>query len=471
MDTLTKAAYLLAKTSASFVKVAPEEELKIRSYSFAGKCFECGFAQTSITPPDLLKRTYWMAGYDIWKKITGILDETTASAMWLSCGGDGIILLSCDLIGITGFDLDIIRKKLRSFSLLSGCKHIILSCTHTHGGIDTMGYWGPLPKSGKDEKYMDFLMKKLEEICVNAYKNRKQGKLYYGNIEAAELVNRWREPMNFTNNRLNRFRFVPFDGSKEIWYLNFGAHPNTMGGKNKMLSADYPCYMRREIKRHIDADILFSISTIGTTDIGKIGERPTERTILGGYMLGQKALQIDNDRELSADISLIVKHFVMPIDNPVLAVANKVGIFTTKKCSSNSDLGIGFVSELNLLDIGGVKILTCPGEMFSELVLEGGYCDAASSATGAGAEINPEPLNKLFGTELIIFGVTNDMAGYCVAPNDFILDKKRPFIDRGKDRFDRSHYHETNSCGINTGKTIYDACVEIKNEMKKIKKW
>ena len=48
------------------------------------------------------------------------------------------------------------------------------------------------------------------------------------------------------------------------------------------------------------------------------------------------------------------------------------------------------------------------------------------------------------------------MTGYVVAPNDFILHPTQPYLSNGKDRFDRSHYHETNSLGYNAQKTIAD---------------
>lgn len=465
---ISKAAVSLAKRSGKSIPAADKNDLQLTVHAdFSGSSYVCGFASCDITPSDILSKTYWMAGYNIGKKITGVLDNLTANAMWIgTSSGDGIILVSCDLVGITGYDIDVIRGYLRPFCAMSGCRHIVFSCTHTHAGIDTMGYWGPLPKSGKDKEYMQFLKEKIAEICLAAYNDRRKGKLYYSTAEARELVDRWREPKNFTNNALNRIRFVPDDGSKETWYINFGAHPNTMGGKNRMLSADYPCYMRREIKRNKDVNILFSVSTIGTTDIGNVAKNNTERTILGGYMLGKHVLGMDDGTELAPSVKVAVKHFVMPIDNPVLALANMLHLFTTKKCRADSSLGFGFVSEIDYIRLGELEILTMPGEMFSELVLPGGYCDKDSSATGDGDEVNPPVISDIFGDKLVIFGVTNDMAGYGIAPNDFVLDEAKPFIDRGKDRFGRSHYHETNSCGIGTARKIYNACLEISEKVR-----
>ena len=468
LDTAAILARKLALRSArktangSIPVIAPAEPAKLSS----GKCFHAGFACTDITPDDLLTHTYWMAGYNIAKKITGFLDPLTISAMWLDCGGDdGIILVSCDLIGLTGFEVNEIRNSLSDFCRKTGCKNITISCTHTHAGIDTMGYWGFLPKTGKDERFMQTVSNTIRQLCREAYCKRKSGRLFYGNISAPELVDRWRQP-NFTNDRLHRFRFVPDDGTEETWYLNFGAHPNTLGGKNKKLSADYPCYMRNEINRAKKTNILFSVSTIGATDIGKVAKDDRDRAILGGTLLGRKALSIRDEKELSPEITVLSQKFVMPIDNVVLAVANAAKIFNTIKCAADSDLGIGFISEITYFNISGIQILTMPGEMFSELVYPGGYCDAEYSSTGEGEDVDPEPISNIFNDEgLIIFGVTNDMAGYALAPNDFVLHETQPFLSRATDRFGRNHYHETNSCGINTGRVIADTCRIIKNTL------
>ena len=62
---------------------------------------------------------------------------------------------------------------------------------------------------------------------------------------------------------------------------------------------------------------------------------------------------------------------------------------------------------------------------------------------------------------MVAYGVSNDMSGYVVPPNDFILNETQPFLNGGKDRFDRNHYHETNSMGINTQKYIADTFTKV----------
>ena len=430
-----------------------------------GAAWRAGFALRDISPKITKMHPYWMAGYRIGKSITGVLDPVTASALWLDCGGDGVVLLSLDLIGLTGYDVNELRNALEPFCRRTGCRNVTFSCTHTHAGPDTMGYWGPLPKSGKDKAYMRFLKDTVLLLCEDAYRDRRPGQLYYGSADAPELNHRWRKP-DYKKSVLHRFRFVPDGGGKEAWYLNFPAHPNTLGGRNRLLSADYPCYMRREIQRNKDVNVLFSVSAIGATDIGEVAKDDLERTVLGGMLLGKRALEIQNDRPLPAELTFVRQPFVMPLDNPVLSLANTLHIFTARRCAAESDTKTGFISELTYFSFGGVQVLTVPGEMFPELVWAGGYQDAGHSATGEGADVDPTPLSEIFDDDdLIIFGVTNDMAGYAMARNDFILDDKMPFLNRATDRFGRSHYHETNSCGISTGDVIAATAKRIRQTL------
>ena len=61
----------------------------------------------------------------------------------------------------------------------------------------------------------------------------------------------------------------------------------------------------------------------------------------------------------------------------------------------------------------------------------------------------------------VVFGVSNDMTGYCVPPNDFVLNKTQPYLNTARDRFDRRHYHETNSMGPNTQRVIKETFEDI----------
>ena len=107
-------------------------------------------------------------------------------------------------------------------------------------------------------------------------------------------------------------------------------------------------------------------------------------------------------------------------------------------------------------------IVLTPGEMFPELVYGGLLTEITGSIEtdphNPDAE-NPETFveiaaryGKTFGEnneDLIVFGLSNDMTGYVVPPNDFLLHPTLPYINGNKVCQGRSHYEETNSVGPN----------------------
>ncbi len=453
-DLATKALKKIASsTGKKFAKKGDAPEIKaaqpIRMKNKTDNNFNAGFASTVIMPEDVTAKKYYIAGYKMDHPVTGVNDPLTARAMWLDCkDGGGIVLVSADIIGLTGYDVKIIRDSLSDFTAKTDCKLISISCTHSHASIDTVGYWGRLmpPQSGMDKEYMNIVREGIKKVCIEAYENRKEGKLYTGSIRVPEAIGDGRAAVN---DKLTRLRFVPADGSDETWFLNFSAHPNTMGGDCTQVSADYPYYLREAVNAVKPVNVLFSVGAIASVNIEDLAEDRKERTRLGGEALAKAALSIDNDEELDAEITVVHQPYYAPVENYVLAL-----MFIIKLCNSrayyckDSSLGIGLLTEMNYIKLGKQKILTLGGEAFAEGVY-GGYFDAANSGTGVGPEVNATPLAEIANDpDLVIFGVTNDMTGYMVPSNNAVLHPTQAYLSSWRDNLDRNHYHETNGLSV-----------------------
>ncbi len=434
--------------------------------------YSVGFAKRITMPDDVTSKDYWMAGFKSGNKVTGVLDPMTVSAMWIGCGNNGgVVLVAADCVGLTGNEVKAVRDSLSDFTKETGCRAINISCSHTHAGLDTVGYWGktivgPIPGDGKDPEFMKMFLGAIKEVCIEAYGTRKEGKLYYGsvNVPGAQKDNR---PPIVLHEVLARLRFVPEDGSKETWLLNFGAHPNTMGGANTKISADYPYYLRERIYKEKDVNVLFGIGAIAAMDAGDYSEDKLERTIKQGEVLGEAALTIDNDELLSSEITVLQQPYYAPIDNAVLSLMAIIKtVNSVKYPCDRGEIGMALLTEMTYIKLGSKQILFLPGEAMPEFIY-GGYSSAEDSATGKGPEINPTPLVDIAkDKDLLLFGVTNDMTGYMVPPNDFVLHPTQAYLNSAKDRFDRKHYHETNSLGYLTTQTIADVFSGIMSRVK-----
>ncbi|MBQ2828346.1 MAG: hypothetical protein IJF20_03775 [Clostridia bacterium] len=452
------------KMTAPDIPVAEPSFLK----NTDGNIFNVGFSMKEVMPDDVTSKKYWLAGYRTGNLIKGVLDPLTVRAMWIGCGDGGIILVSADLIGLTGYEVSLVREKLADFTQKTNCKLVSVSCTHTHASIDTVGYWGKLPMTGKDKAYMEKVIDSIAEVCIEAYEDRKEGKLYSGSIHVPEAISDGRMPYNKVNDKLSRLRFVPSDGSEETWFLNYSAHPNTMGGDCSQVSADYPYFLREAINKEKKTNVLFSVGAIASVNIADLDENRRERTRKGGEILAKAALSIDNDVELEADMTVIHQPYYAPIANGVLSLMAIIHVCSALKYpSKTSETGLALLTEMNYIQIGSKKILTIPGEAFKENIY-GGYATAEESPNDVGPEVNATPLCEIVGDKnMEVFGVSNDMTGYMIPLNDFVLHPTQPYLSSTRDKYDHNHYHETNGLGKDIPHVMADV---LRGMMSKINK-
>ena len=465
MDVMDIASSAIGKITSGYgrkikrEKTAPEIPAAF-PVEIAGKTWRAGFARREIMPVPS-DHTYYIAGHGSGHKMEGVLTPVYVHAMWLDCGNaEGVFWLSADIVGLTDIEHAVIRQRIFQSGKIHGCKGVIFSCTHSHSGIDTVGYWGKpnavsIPSDGKTPEYMEQLYAQSAAAAEEAYAGRKPGKLFSGRVRVPESL--WsKRKFEDRHEWLTRLRFVPDDGSNELWFVNFGGHPNSLGGDNRLLSGEYPYFMREQIKEERGADVIFTIGALGGMDAAmQENVAPLERVKYQGKLLADSLPKIENETELEPKIRFLRQQFYLPVSNSVLTLLAVLGTmsFRAYPCP-DSATGIAKKSEMTYLTLGSQKLLTLPGENFVNTVY-GGYTDAEHSSTGMGPEINPAPLCEICGDpDLIAVGVTNDMTGYVVPPNDFVLHPTQPYLNSTKDRFGDNHYHETNSMGPETQRVI-----------------
>jgi hypothetical protein len=443
-----------ARGGAAMLKKNPAPPIPMGRYDRIDKpvseFFTVGFAKADVMPDDIKKKKYYVAGYKAFNPATGVLDPMTVSAVWIddNSGRGGVVLVSGDNVGLLSYDVKLIKESLEDFCRETGCRSVNIMSTHDHAGIDTMGYWGPLPRTGRDEDYMKLLREQVKNVVIAAYDDRRDGSLYYGDKEAPEIQRDSRPPQVYSK-MLTRLRFVPNDGSREIYILNFASHSESLLGDNSLVSADFPCYIRREILEKCGAETIYFVGAIGgLIRLKELDPDNIKSTLIAGKALADTAMSIDNERRLSPVINILRQEFYIPVENVVMLAAVKIGIMKAEKYAvKGTPLGWALKTEMTYINIDGLQMILVPCELFPE-VAYGGYLSAEESATGLGPEVNPKPMTEIANDDkLLVFGLANDEVGYTVPPNDFLLNDKMPYIDGGHDKTGRRHYEETNSLG------------------------
>ncbi|MBQ7637488.1 MAG: hypothetical protein IJS90_01130 [Clostridia bacterium] len=472
MDIMDLASKAVRKVSGAYGKKIQKTVVKQTiernpPVTISGEAYRLGFASDDIVPELRADKTYYIAGHGSGHKMEGVKTPVYISAVWLDCGkNEGIIWLSADIVGLTNTEVEIIRNRVKSSRVIKGCKSVNFSCTHSHSGIDTVGYWGKpvlsIPLNGKDPEYMEMLFEKAKKVSEEAFLAKKEGKLYSGTAPIPDGLFAKR-PFPDKHEVLSRLRFVPADGSNETWLINVGAHPNTLGGDNRMLSGEYPYYLREEIAQRTGANVHFGIGALGGMDAAQLDNEDLWNSImLQGKMFADAAISIEKEKELKPVIKFLKRSFYLPVDNNVLAFLAIIGTMSFNPFpDETSETGLATKTEMTYMTLGDQKLLFLPGENFVSTVY-GGYADKETSATGQGEEVNPPALAEIADDDgIIVYGNTNDMTGYCVEKNNFILNPTQPYLNTARDRFDEKHYHETNSMGPRTQEVIAGTFKEV----------
>lgn len=224
--------------------------------------FQAGFARVNVTPPMGLE----MEGYYVDRFVDGVLDELEASAVAFSCGKARAVIIALDNCLIDRETMDKFRDRIARDSGLVR-ESIFIHTTHTH----TAPMVGASPvNAGKhgETAYEDYLSRQLSAATVRALDDLKPARMGWavGCAPKISFIRRFRmkdgsiqtnpgvgnpdivAPIGDVDERVNVLRLVR-EGGPEIVIVNFGVHPDTVGGCK--VSADYPGFLRRIVERSL----------------------------------------------------------------------------------------------------------------------------------------------------------------------------------------------------------------------------
>ena len=310
---------------------------------------------------------------------------------------------------------------------------------------------------------MKSMREKTAEAIIDAYENRKDGRLFYAYEKAEDFQFDCRTPDTFDSN-VTKIRFESFDGENNFVLVNFASHAELLGSETTTVSADFPAYMIKEIEsKNENCEVVFCNGAIGgmisAKEIKKVyGNKIdcVEYTMQFGKMLGDKVNSMTDEKELIARVNAKSVPVSVTASNYVLILARLLNVLNNDISRNKKRNEASVYTEVGYLELGDADIgmYLIPGELFPELY-NGEFLSAEESANGTSAQykILKEQGNA---KHTFVIGLCNDELGYIIPDNDFFLNSALPYINSGKDRFDRNHYEETNSTGPKTARTILD---------------
>lgn len=426
-----------------------------------------GFSQRAITPA-LGARPVYLAGFDLGRKATGIHDQLWARAVALADreGRHRIVLVAVDLIGLFNED---VRKVRALFEARSPGVPLVVASTHDHEGPDTLGLWGSGRfSSGVDRAFLERVRALIAEAALEALSRLQPARLVLARARTPGLIADGRLPI-VIDDMLLALRFVGEGGGTLGTLVEWSSHPEALAGKNTLVSADYPHYLRARIEQRLGGSCVFVVGAIGglmtpiglklrATDGHAIPAESFELAQAAGERAAEAALtalrQAPHD-SASGVLDYRSQTVFVPLENRLLRLATLLGVIERPLFSrgrpATSLFGDDLRTEIGYLRIGDAEALLVPGEIYPELVL-GGIQDPQDPAADFPGAPRERPLYGLLRADYkLVIGLANDEIGYVIPRSQW--DERRPFAYGRRE----AQYGEVNSVGPSAAQRLEEA--------------
>lgn len=448
----------------------------------------------------------WMAGFQNGRPATGVHDELWARAVALRQGDLTVAVVSVDLVGY--FNGEILQIRQAAADAGVDVDHIIVSATHVHEGPDTMGLWGRNPfQTGVNADHMAYVRAQVLAAVEEAVGNLELATLRVGQADTSttsaekgtrNVVRDSRDPV-IVDETLYAARLVDAGGDTIATLVNWGNHPEALSDENTLITSDYVHYLRESVEDGIDyetydMDGLGGVCVFLSAEVGGLmtplgieitdgdgnnfSESNWDKAQALGRVIGQKALEAVESGEDVTDPALAVRYasFYVPVENVAMQALALSGVVDRETYlwdptqDVTDDNTPHLLTEVDVLDIGPIRMLSVPGELFPELAI-GGYDGSRMNTTVVEfiESTNPNPpdvsaaptgpylKDRMAAQYNWILGLGNDEIGYIVPPYDFEVDENSPYLSEAEG----DHYEETNSMGPETATLIDDAVAQL----------
>jgi hypothetical protein len=437
---------------------------------------EVGFGEADVTPK-LGEKPVYLAGFGHNRLATGVHDPLRARAAVLRAGPRKVALVSVDVVGLFHPLVERVRKRLDGFD------YVLVSSTHNHEGPDTLGLWGPrVFKSGVDPAYMTSVEDQIVKAVRTADGARRPVRARIGTVRAPELLHDGREPY-VKHDELTVLEFRPPDGEKPAGLVvGWNCHPETLGGQNTLVSADFVGPAVGYLQKKHDCPVLYLTGTVGGLmtslhvevrgDKGELlADGTFEKTERYGRLVGEAA-----DRALAGakpvrltPLEVRQRTIFLPLANQLYLLARQLGVLERDAYVWKGDPyaaeplrgkpgkeTLCVRSEVGRLVLGELELAAIPGEIYPELVLGKVQDPADPGADFPDAPIEPAVYAQMRGPHRLLVGLANDELGYIIPKRQW--DEKPPFCYGRKE----AQYGEVNSLGPDTAPLLCAAFRDLK---------
>lgn len=439
-----------------------------------------GGAKNTITP-DLAHHKVYLAGFGHNRIATAVHDPLYVRCLSLQIKNNGVVFCSADLIGLFYDDVLAIRR-IFAKQAPAGFQ-LVVACTHTHEGPDTLGLYGAsAAETGADKNYLAFVQERVAATAFEAVRAMRPARMQLARDDGAllgTLQSVDRPPYVKDPHLLIMHLTSAADGTTIATLVNWSDHPEILGRKNTEISADYPHWICQYLEKRRGGTALFfnaapgKVSALGGDvallgrDTGKPVEDGTWRKAeLLGLVIGRRVDEALQRSESISPESLSFQSSIVdvPLFNMRFRQAEAAGIFLGRKPlftdgkldASTATLpgksgplsayatGRDLQTELDYIVLKRqgrpvAEFITVPGEAYPELV--NGGITRYPGADYPDAQLETPLRSVLRSNYPFVLGLGNDELGYLIPKAEW--DERPPWLNNNPEPY----YGEINSVG------------------------
>ena len=475
---------------------------------------QVGAAAVEITPtlcddaaPDASRRQYnevrgcfrWvhLAGFspyvpfrDDARLATGVHDPLWARTLAVrDADGDVLVVVATDLTGLGRKHTSRVRRRVAATHGIP-TTHIIIHSTHSHSAPDASGFWSTL-MTGHNSRYTAQVRERIYDSITRAIAalrpatmktvttthvaciDSRTGRLKTEpSCRMPDINNRFadtaagydqflmqrdqRDPI-VRNTRIVAAEFAAADTGETIaTFVNWHNHPDTLGSGNRLISSDYPHYLREYMEQALGGVAVYVTGTLGSQIGGlrgtpvplwnALGERVHDRTSDGtevpvlvtdgwdkirstGYEVAHAAVEALAGAAASRPRQITIR--TAEVDTPVDNMIHVVGTWSVWHHDVSPQDGLRYSwprcwgalgcvrAEVSLVELGDLSILTAPGEIDPAYVLGRDASTADYGDWGTWHFPAMTGVDELMpGTHHAIIGSAQDYLSYMIPISD-----------------------------------------------------
>ncbi|MBR5236526.1 MAG: hypothetical protein IKW06_04055 [Clostridia bacterium] len=221
---------------------------------------KAGFSRANINPPMGIP----IRGYFKPRFAEAILDDLEVNALALQLGDVTTLLITVDHCGLEQKITDAFRNAASEASGVPA-DNVFISATHTHTAPEVLLE----TENELIKEYTTFVQRRIADVSKFAVSDLKDAKMGFGKGKAPNVafVRRYRmkdgsvatnpgvnnpnivHPIGDIDDSVNVLRFDR-EGADTIVFVNFGNHPDVVGGSK--ISADWPGLLRKDVEIILD---------------------------------------------------------------------------------------------------------------------------------------------------------------------------------------------------------------------------